>query len=123
MFRPLLLLGFAAALPAGLAHAADLSERQACVRIIGTARALHLAGPDKHGDYRCKRHATDADFVFTLRFDSPDEAADANHLLGYYAVDKATREVFEWDLTTAKRGALLEPPRKPQASKPQTSKR
>lgn len=118
MFRLLLLLASAAALlPAAPAHAAGLSERQACVRVIGTARALHLAGPNKRGDYRCKRHPTDADFVFTLRFDDPGEPADASHLLGYYAVDKTTREVYEWDVTTEKRGALLEPPRKPQTSR------
>jgi hypothetical protein len=120
MFRPLLLLALAAALPAGSTSAADLSERQACLKLIGTARALHLAGQNRRGDYRCKRHPTDADFVFTLRFDGPGDAADASHLLGYYAVDKATREVFEWDVTTEKRGALLELPRKPS---PQTSRR
>jgi len=121
MFRPPFLLALLAlALPFGWAHAADLSERQACLRIIGTARALHLAGENKRGDYRCKRHSTDADFVFTLRFDGPGDAADASHLLGYYAVDKATREVYEWDPTTARRGAQLELPRK---QRPQTSKR
>ncbi|MEO6277601.1 hypothetical protein [Roseateles sp.] len=101
-----------AALLAGPAHAAGLTERQACLKLIGTARALHLAGPNKRGNYRCKRHATEADFVFTLRFDGPKEPADASHLLGHYAVDKATRNVYEWDLVTAQRGAMLVPPKR-----------
>ncbi|WP_457417744.1 hypothetical protein [Roseateles sp. P5_E7] len=101
-----------AALFAGPAHAAGLTERQACLKLIGTARALHLAGENKRGDYRCKRHATDADFVFTLRFDGPKEPADASHLLGHYAVDKATRDVYEWDVTTQKRGVMLVPPKR-----------
>jgi hypothetical protein len=115
MLRLLLpLVVVATALPA---HAAGLSERQACLKLIGTARALHLAGEKKRGDYRCKRHPVDADFVFTLRFDGPKEPKDESHLLGYYAVDKATREVYEWDLTTQQRGAPLVPPRagKPKA--------
>ena len=94
----------------GSAAAAGLTERQACLKLIGTARALHLAGPGKRGDYRCRRHATDADFVFTLRFDGPKEPADASHLLGHYAVDRATRQVYEWDLTTQKRGVPVNVP-------------
>jgi hypothetical protein len=101
-----------AALLAGPAHAAELTERQACLKLIGTARALQLAGPNKRGDYRCKRHATDADFVFTLRFDGPKEPADASHLLGHYTVDKGTPDVYEWDVTTQKRGAMLVPPKR-----------
>jgi hypothetical protein len=112
MFRPWLLLSALAATAAWPAHAAGLSERQACLKLIGTARALQLAGPNKRGDYRCKRHPTDADFVFTLRFDGPKEPTDASHLLGHYAVDKTTREVFVWDLTTSQRGAPLVPPRR-----------
>ena len=107
MFRLLLLLSALAVAAAMPAHAAGLSERQACLKLIGTARALHLAGPNKRGDYRCKRHPTDADFVFTLRFDGPGEPKDASHLLGHYAIDKATREVYQWDLTTGQRGAPL----------------
>lgn len=110
MFRPLILAcALAVALPA---HAAGLTERQACLKLIGTARALHLAGPNKRGDYRCKRHPVDGDFVFTLRFDGPGEPKDQSHLLGHYAVDKATREVYQWDLTTGQRGAVLTPPPK-----------
>ena len=105
-----LALALGALLPAEPAAAAGLTERQACLKLIGTARALHLAGNNKRGDYRCKRHPHDADLVFTLRFDGPKEPADASHLLGYFAVDKATREVYEWDLTTGKRGAVLLPP-------------
>jgi hypothetical protein len=115
MLRPLLLatLVVATAVPASSAHAAGLTERQACLKLISTAHALRLAGPNKRGDYRCRRHAFDADLVFTLRFDGPKEPADATHLLGYYAVDKATREVYEWDVTLQKRGAVLvSPPRK-----------
>lgn len=97
---------FATALPA---YAAGLTERQACLKLIGTARALHLAGDHKRGDYRCKRHPVDTDFVFTLRFDGPKESDTESHLLGYYAVDKATRQVFDWDLTTQQRGAQLAP--------------
>ena len=109
MFRPLLLASaLAAALPA---QAAGLTERLACLKLIATARALHLAGPNKRGDYRCKRHPVDTDFVFTLRFDGPGEPKDASHLLGHYAVDKATREVYQWDPTTGQRGAVLVPPR------------
>lgn len=112
MFRPLLLSALVATLTtAGPAHAAGLTERQACLKLIGTARALHLAGANKRGDYRCKRHtAAEGDFVFTLRFDGPKEPADASHLLGYYAVDKATRQVYEWDATLNQRGAPLHPP-------------
>ncbi len=111
MFRLLLpvLLATSAAWPA---HAAGITERQACLKLIGTARALHLAGPNKRGDYRCRRHPVDNDMVFTLRFDGPNEPKDASHLLGYYAVDKATREVYEWDLTTKQRGVALVPPKK-----------
>lgn len=110
MFRLLLpALVVATALPA---HAVGLTERQACMKLIGTARALHLAGEKKRGDYRCKRHPVDTDFVFTLRFDGPGEPKDASHLLGHYAVDKATREVYLWDLTTRQRGALLVPPKR-----------
>ena len=95
------------------AQAAGITERQACLKLIATARALHLAGDNKRGDYRCRRHPTDADFVFTLRFDGPKEPTDATHLLGYYAVDKATREMFAWDVTLQKRGApFVPPPRK-----------
>ncbi|KQV96050.1 hypothetical protein [Pelomonas sp. Root1237] len=110
MFR-LLLSAALVATAAWPAHAAGLTERQACLKLIGTARALHLAGPNKRGDYRCKRHPTDADFVFTLRFDGPKEPKDASHLLGHYAVDRATREVYQWDLTTGQRGAPLVPPK------------
>lgn len=111
MFRLLLpvLLIATLALPA---RAAGLTERQACLKLIATARALHLAGPNKRGDYRCRRHPVDGDMVFTLRFDGPKEPKDATHLLGYYAVDKATRTVYEWDLTTKQRGAPLTPPPK-----------
>ncbi|MDR7270854.1 hypothetical protein J2X20_003512 [Pelomonas saccharophila] len=108
MFRLLLPALLAAqALPA---HAVGLTERQACLKLIGTARALHLAGPNKRGDYRCKRHPVDTDFVFTLRFDGPGEPRDESHLLGHFAVDKATREVYQWDRTTGQRGAVLAPP-------------
>jgi hypothetical protein len=112
MFRSVLLLSALVATAALPAHAASLTERQACLKLIGTARALHLAGANKRGDYRCKRHPTDADFVFTLRFDGPREPKDASHLLGHYAVDKATREVYEWDLTTQQRGVPLVPPKR-----------
>ena len=105
-------LAVLAALVALPAHAAGLNERQACLKLIGTARALHLAGTNKRGDYRCKRHPTDADLVFTLRFDGPKEPADASHLLGHYAVDKATREVYEWDPVTRQRGVVLVPPKR-----------
>ena len=95
----------------GPAHAAGLTERQACLKLIGTARALHLAGPNKRGDYRCKRHtAAESDFVFTLRFSGPSVPADTSNLVGYYAVDKATRQVYEWDATLNQRGAPLHPP-------------
>lgn len=110
MFR-LLLPAALVATAAWPAHAAGLTERQACLKLIGTARALQLAGPNKRGDYRCKRFSTDSDFVFTLRFDGPHEPKDASHLLGHYAVDRATREVYLWDLTTQQRGAVLVPPR------------
>lgn len=110
MFRLLLIVStLATALPA---QAAGLSERQACLKLIGTARALHLAGENKRGDYRCKRHPVDSDFVFTLRFDGPGEPKDASHLLGHYAVDKATRQVYQWDLITGQRGAVLVPPKR-----------
>lgn len=111
MFR-LLLPAALAATAAWPVHAAGLTERQACLKLIGTARALQLAGPNKRGDYRCKRHPVDSDFVFTLRFDGPQEPKDASHLLGHYAVDKVTREVYVWDLTTQQRGAVLVPPRR-----------
>jgi hypothetical protein len=112
MIRPLLLATLVATIcaAAGPAQAAGLTERQACLKLIGTARALHLAGAGKRGDYRCKRHTVDTDFVFTLRFDGPKEPLDASHLLGYYAIDKATRQVFEWDATLQTRGAMLVPP-------------
>jgi hypothetical protein len=111
MYRPLLslLLLPLFSLPAS---AAGLTERQACLKLISTAHALRLAGPDKRGDYRCRRHATDADFVFTLRFDGPKEPDDAIHLLGYYAVDPATRDIYEWDITLQKRGAVLVVPQR-----------
>jgi len=95
-------------------HAAGLTERQACLKLIATAHAVKLAGPNRRGDYRCRRDATvENDFVFTLRFDGPKEPADASHLLGRYAVDKVTREAYEWDATLQKRGApFVPPPRK-----------
>ncbi|MGM9482199.1 hypothetical protein ACS5PN_13505 [Roseateles sp. NT4] len=111
MLRSLLLTSALLASTALPVHAAGLTERQACLKLIATARALHLAGPNKRGDYRCRRHAVDTDLVFTLRFDGPGEPKDASHLLGYYAIDKATREVYEWDLTTQQRGAPLTPPK------------
>lgn len=113
MFRPLLLTALVAtAITATCpAHAAGLTERQACLKLIGTARALHLAGENKRGDYRCRRDtAVEDDFVFTLRFDGPKEPADASHLLGRYAVDKATRDIYEWDVTLRKRGAVVVAP-------------
>jgi hypothetical protein len=113
MYRPLLSLLLLPLLSFSLpASAAGVTERQACLKLISAAHALRLAGPDKRGDYRCRRHKTDADFVFTLRFDGPQEPADATHLLGYYAVDPATRDIYEWDITLQKRGAIVVVPQR-----------